>query len=91
MLVPGDSLAYGNDQQFSTIDQDNDSCWLHCSVENGNAGWWYGACHNADQALANPTGQYLGDVVDGNGIYWYRWKNSLQSLKTISMKIRPSF
>ena len=47
-LIIEDLFRFCNAQNFSTIDQDNDS---HingdCTQANGGGGWWYGYCHGA--------------------------------------------
>ncbi|CAH3032796.1 unnamed protein product [Porites lobata] len=53
----GDSLAWHNNEAFSTKDRDNDR-WdsIHCAVSFIGA-WWYSGCHNS-----NLNGKYLGNT-----------------------------
>ncbi|XP_042605633.1 fibrinogen-like protein 1 [Cyprinus carpio] len=72
--------------KFSTVDKDQDALSGNCAMTNSQGGFWYNGC-----AYANPTGLYLWGKDDGNiyiGVYWYYWKGSYKSLKSISMKIR---
>uniref|UniRef100_A0A8C1CBR9 Fibrinogen C-terminal domain-containing protein n=1 Tax=Cyprinus carpio carpio TaxID=630221 RepID=A0A8C1CBR9_CYPCA len=82
----GDSLSYHNAMKFSTVDKDQDALSGNCAMTNSQGGFWYNGC-----AYANPTGLYLWGKDDGSiyiGVYWYHWKGSYKSLKSISMKIR---
>nr|XP_034338043.1 microfibril-associated glycoprotein 4 isoform X2 [Crassostrea gigas] len=81
----GDSLDYNNNMKFSTRDQDNDR-WdsSNCAVKYRSAGWFNDCYH------ANPNGEYAdSEKTGGKYIYWYHWKNSVISLKSIQLMIRP--
>ena len=81
----GDSLSYHNASHFTTMDVDNDnSVYDNCAVKSVGA-WWYNSCHDS-----NLNGQYMGPGKrDSKGMVWYYWKNSLQTLKTSQMMLRP--
>ena len=55
----GDSLAYHQLKKFSTKDNDNDQHSGNCANDY-KAGWWYGACYNA-----NINGLYAVDNQPG--------------------------
>ncbi|XP_061440496.1 fibrinogen beta chain [Rhineura floridana] len=91
------TMTIHNGMYFSTFDRDNDG-WANpdpkkqCSREDGG-GWWYNRCHSA-----NPNGRYywgghytpnMAKHGTDDGIVWMNWKGSWDSLKKISMKIRP--
>ncbi|KAJ8315289.1 hypothetical protein KUTeg_007439 [Tegillarca granosa] len=73
----GDALAFNKGNNFSTYDNDINSC----SALYGG-GWWYSHCHNA-----NLNGFY-GNVLYGKGLVWKQWHGHYYSLKTTEMKIR---
>ncbi|XP_026137124.1 microfibril-associated glycoprotein 4-like [Carassius auratus] len=82
----GDSLNYHNGMKFSTYDKDQDNhSTINCAKDYGG-GFWYNNCY-----YTNPTGYYLWEkesTVVSNGATWYNWKNNLNSLKSITMKIK---
>ncbi|XP_072041455.1 fibrinogen-like protein A [Amphiura filiformis] len=80
----GDSLAYHNNEAFTTYDRDQDRSYVNCAVSRKGA-WWYGFC-----AYSNLNGQYLGSTGtnDNSGMAWFYWKSSWQYLKTSLMKVR---
>ncbi|XP_028390981.1 ryncolin-1-like [Dendronephthya gigantea] len=79
----GDSLAYHNQRQFSTKDNDNDAWRDNCAKKRKGA-WWYKSCHNS-----NLNGLYLAAGQNsGNGIRWNKWH--FYSMKKTTMKIRPN-
>ncbi|XP_056100939.1 microfibril-associated glycoprotein 4-like [Rhinichthys klamathensis goyatoka] len=82
----GDSLAYHNNQKFSTFDKDQDVDEKNCANMRLGA-FWYGDC-----AYANPNGAYLWKNDDTHyaiGVIWYTWKNNYTvNMKSISMKIK---
>ncbi|KAH0616046.1 hypothetical protein JD844_026841 [Phrynosoma platyrhinos] len=97
LLGENRTMTIHNGMFFSTFDRDNDG-WVNpdpkkqCSKEDGG-GWWYNRCHSA-----NPNGRYywggyytpeMAKHGTDDGIVWMNWKGSWQSLKKISMKIRP--
>ncbi|XP_056100228.1 microfibril-associated glycoprotein 4-like [Rhinichthys klamathensis goyatoka] len=82
----GDSLSYHSGMKFSTFDKDQDM-WEGASCAlTYNGGFWYNNCQ-----YTNPTGLYFWGKDDGTlriGTHWNGWKNSMKSLKSITMKIR---
>uniref|UniRef100_A0A8C1UVY0 Fibrinogen C-terminal domain-containing protein n=1 Tax=Cyprinus carpio TaxID=7962 RepID=A0A8C1UVY0_CYPCA len=82
----GDSLSYSNGMKFSTYDKDQDNCNCNFALLKFGGGFWYNSCYRT-----NPTGHYLWEkegAVMENGATWYHWKNSYNSLKSITMKIK---
>lgn len=83
----GDSLSYHNGQKFSTLDKDQDGSPDSCARTYLGA-FWYNNCH-----YANPNGVYRWGA-DGTlfavGVEWYHWKKYDYSLKSFTMKIRPT-
>eukprot|EP00058_Branchiostoma_floridae_P007810 XP_002593298.1 hypothetical protein BRAFLDRAFT_83845 [Branchiostoma floridae] len=81
----GDSMTINNGMSFSTIDRDHDVLRGSCSQHRGKGGWWFRACGSA---LLN--GRYLGNCgsscLHSQGVLWGLMT---QSLKSVSMKIRP--
>ena len=77
----GDSLAYHNDMEYSTKDNDNDQSGYNCAVEWTGA-WWYKNCH-----WANLNGCY-GNDSNSKCINWYTWKSFSYSLPFAEMKVR---
>ncbi|KAL2102878.1 hypothetical protein ACEWY4_002046 [Coilia grayii] len=76
----GDSLAYHNEQKFSTFDRDLSKA--NCPL--GTMGpFWHNACY-----YANLNGVYTWGQHSVHGANWRGWKE-FKSLKAISMKIRP--
>ena len=53
------AMAYHNDQQFTTYDNDNDKYSRNCGYNKG--GWWYNACYNAN----------LNGPHSPPGVRWY--------------------
>ncbi|XP_076839355.1 microfibril-associated glycoprotein 4-like [Brachyhypopomus gauderio] len=82
----GDSMAYHNEQKFSTFDKDQDAHKeLNCARSYLGA-FWYNACHHA-----NPNGIYLwgrDGTIFAIGNAWFHWKG-YDGLMSIVMKIRP--
>ena len=73
----GDGLkGTHNDQQFSTIDRDNDKYEDHCALRF-MGGWWYNSCHSS-----NLNGyQYEGKHDSyANGINWISGRSHQMSL-----------
>ena len=80
----GDSLSYDGGAPFSTKDRDNDE-WLSISCPTTRKGaWWYKAC-----TYSNLNGLYIKGLISRQGMQWYYWKNSNESVKRSEMKIRP--
>ncbi|XP_042594666.1 microfibril-associated glycoprotein 4-like [Cyprinus carpio] len=82
----GDSLSYSNGMKFSTYDKDQDNWSNNCALLKFGGGFWYNSCYRT-----NPTGHYLWEkegAVMETGATWYHWKNSYNSLKSITMKIK---
>ncbi|CAL4066092.1 unnamed protein product [Meganyctiphanes norvegica] len=82
----GDSLAYHNNQKFSTYDQDNDEWRIgNCATRyHGKGGFWYQRC-----GYTTPTGIYMEKTVNSSGIAWKKWNNTWMTLKKMVFKIRP--
>ncbi|KAK2891377.1 hypothetical protein Q8A67_014020 [Cirrhinus molitorella] len=82
----GDSLSYHNGMKFTTFDKDQDLLSGNNCAKRNQGAFWYNDC-----SRTNPTAQYfeekesIGMITEIN---WYNWKNSWQSLKSITMKIR---
>ena len=72
-------MTYHNGIMFSTKDNDNDNHIASCATLEIGA-WWYNNC-----SYSNLNGAYFGRAYQG--IMWYRWKNSWESLKFSKMKI----
>ena len=85
----GDSLTAhvngANGAMFSTSDQDHDTMSDNCAVQYPS-GWWHKACFNAN---LNGLNHGFANTVFGNSMCWYKWGNKWESLKTITMAIRP--
>ncbi|XP_020902245.2 hemicentin-2 [Exaiptasia diaphana] len=80
----GDSLAYSNGMQFTTLDRDNDlSESDNCAVTSIGA-WWYKSCHDS-----NLNGQFVQSERSRQGMVWYFWKNNESTIKKSQMKLRP--
>ncbi|KAM4663338.1 uncharacterized protein O3C94_011560 [Discoglossus pictus] len=80
----GDSMAYHNNNDFSTKDRDNDGSKQSCANEL-KGGWWYQDCCHA-----NLNGLYLrGESKSNEGIAWKTGHGLLYSYKYAEMKIRP--
>ncbi|XP_033627212.1 ryncolin-1-like [Asterias rubens] len=73
-----------NEMSFSTRDRDNDiRADGHCA-QRYKGGWWYATCW-----ISNLNGVYYdGPMEAEDGIVLYRWKNSYDTVKKCSMKIR---
>jgi ficolin len=82
----GDSLSYQKGMAFSTYDSDNDENDNNCARLYKGA-WWYKRCHKS-----NLNGLYLHGAHKSfaDGVNWYHFKGYYYSLKSTSMKIRPS-
>ena len=81
-----DGLSKGNNMKFSTRDEDNDQIDESCA-EKAKGAWWYNECSTD----ANLNGVYHDSAIeDSTSVSWYPWKNSLESLKAVEIKIRPT-
>ncbi|KAG5263421.1 hypothetical protein AALO_G00264660 [Alosa alosa] len=74
--------------KFSTFDNDNDRYDRNCAKED-KSGWWFNRCHSANLNGVYYQGPYSS--VTDNGIVWYTWHGWWYSLKSVVMKIRPSY
>ena len=81
-----DGLTQSHNMKFSTRDNDNDQIDGNCA-EQAKGAWWYNECSTD----ANLNGVYHESAInDTTSVSWYPWKNSLESLKSVEIKIRPS-
>ena len=80
----GDSLLHHNGRAFTTKDHDNDPNQRNCAVLYHGA-WWYNECYRS-----NLNGRYFDKAgrINNKGIVWYKWKETHDSLKRVSMKIQ---
>lgn len=80
----GDSFKRHNGMILSTHDKDQDNSTGNCSAIFKGA-WWYNDCHHS-----NLNGQYFGGLhtTYADGVNWYRFKDSLYSLRTVIMKLK---
>ena len=81
-----DSLSGHSGHRFSTKDRVQDTNSGNCAKSYSGA-WWYTKCHNS-----NLNGLYLAGKHDSyaNGVDWQAWKGYHYSLKTVTMKMRPT-
>lgn len=82
-----DSLGGHNGHRFSTKDRDHDTNPGGSCAKSYSGAWWYTKCHGS-----NLNGLYLVGKHDSyaNGVNWQAWKGYHYSLKTVTMKIRPT-
>ncbi|XP_071133126.1 fibrinogen-like protein 1 [Mytilus edulis] len=74
-----------NGMEFSTFDKDNEEAHYN-AAEIKQSGWWFKWSTDA-----NLNGlYYTGGQTASDGIYWNSWQLSFYSLKSVSMKIKPS-
>ena len=90
--VPNDAKSFLNlnGSAFSTKDVDNDSYSSdNCAATNRwSSGWWFKSCFTYP---INPNGINYDFAKTGRDtIHWYKWTNSYESLKSISMAIRKA-
>ncbi|CAL4122896.1 unnamed protein product [Meganyctiphanes norvegica] len=83
----GDAMARHNGQAFSTYDRDNDASSSRNCAEKYKGGWWWSSCGHA---RLNGLPNRGTDTPDYHGIIWKQWKDYDYSLKSVTMKIRPS-
>ncbi|XP_043209565.1 techylectin-5A-like [Amphibalanus amphitrite] len=83
----GDSLSFHRGMQFTTNDVDNDIHEANNCAHSHEGAWWYKNCHRS-----NLNGRYLGRTTPSkaNGVSWFDWRGHDYSLKTVTMKIRPT-
>jgi len=80
----GNSLAWHNGMDFTTVDNDNDRDSGNCAVTRGGGGWWFNKCSHS-----NLNGEYGADVGLAKGIVWYIYNyQSNYNFKTTEMKLR---
>ncbi|VDI01116.1 Hypothetical predicted protein [Mytilus galloprovincialis] len=83
---PSGSLHELYGMAFSTFDRENDESPFYNAAEEKRSGWWFKWSTDA-----NLNGlYYTGGQTANDGIYWNPWQNSEYSLKSVSMKIKPS-
>ena len=84
----GDGLNFQNGMRFTTKDTDNDIHTTNNCAHSHKGAWWYRNCHES-----NLNGRYLGrtPAKDAYGVSWYPWRGYGYSLKTVTMKIRPTY
>ncbi|WAR22001.1 TL5B-like protein [Mya arenaria] len=80
----GNSIAYHNNMQFTTFDNDNDKYSGNCAVSYPG-GYWYKNCQSA-----NPNGLYLGGATEEveKGMSWYKCWGHNYSPKIYIYKIK---
>ncbi|XP_039257365.2 microfibril-associated glycoprotein 4-like [Styela clava] len=84
----GDSMAWHNNQKFSTRDRDNDSAFTKCALRH-KGGWWYNECRHSNlNGIYWNGGNYKSVWADG--IDWFHWNygGPFYSLKRTEMKFR---
>ena len=83
----GDSFGRHSGMRFSTMDRDQDGHSTYNCAQGHKAGWWFNDCHSS-----NLNGPYLAGHHDtpAVGVNWQAWKGYHYSLKTVTMKIRPT-
>ncbi|CAC5417476.1 Fibrinogen-like protein 1 [Mytilus coruscus] len=83
---PSDSMSQMYGMEFSTSDRDNDKIPFYKAAESTRSGWWLKWSTDA-----NLNGVYYkGGQTASDGIFWKSWQSSQYSLKSVSMKIKPS-
>ncbi|KAF0302008.1 Techylectin-5A [Amphibalanus amphitrite] len=82
----GDNFTGHSGHPFSTKDRDNDTYGTSCAQKFHGA-WWYTKCHGS-----NLNGKYLAGkhTSYADGVNWSAWRGYHYSLKTVTMKIRPT-
>ena len=87
-----DSLSQQHSgMQFSTRDRDNDQRYGSCA-EGARGAWWYRRCFTANLNGPYRAGDFseLGKSKAGQGITWNAWTGGQYSLKSVTMKVRPT-
>ena len=84
LSIIGNCFNSQNGQQFSTIDEDNDSSSTRDCADERGGGWWYKACGSG------LNGNYVSENEDPGtgGIRWQKLESGSYSFKTSVMKIR---
>ncbi|KAF0290969.1 Techylectin-5A [Amphibalanus amphitrite] len=82
-----DSLTHHTGQRFSTKDRDNDLSTTTNCAEKYEAPWWHKKCY-----YSSLNGKYLAGehTKKWHGVVWRLWRGGNYSLKTVTMKIRPT-
>ena len=89
----GDALTGGsipnNGMAFSTYDQDHDTWSNNCANKYGG-GWWWKGCGNVNlNGFNHGHGKTTHSSATSQSMSWWYFGDSSESLKTISMAIRP--
>ncbi|EDO46276.1 predicted protein [Nematostella vectensis] len=80
-----DSLTgWHNNQQFSTMDNNDEKYGENCAARYRGA-WWFSSCH-----ASNLNGEYLDGAHSyyARGMVWSDWMGHRYSLKRTEMKMR---
>ncbi|XP_025102353.1 uncharacterized protein LOC112568970 isoform X1 [Pomacea canaliculata] len=81
----GDSLAYHNNQSFTTYDRDNDKYSGNCAAVYHGAWWYSSGCHHS-----NLNGRYKADGAVGyDGLNWRDAHSDWRSFTFSEMKVQP--
>ncbi|XP_072041063.1 ryncolin-1-like [Amphiura filiformis] len=85
----GDAFAsIGNNERFSTKDQDNDASGSVDCAGMYMGAWWYGGCHHANLngIYIKEREAYTGDPI---GVVWRPFRTHYLNLQKTEMKLRP--
>ena len=77
----GDGMAFHNNQQFSTRDEDNDANSSGNCASSYLAGWWYNNCYHAQL-----TGPHVAPA-GAHSIAHLRWRGTYYP--NVEMMVRP--
>ncbi|CAC5400053.1 unnamed protein product [Mytilus coruscus] len=77
----GDNMAYHNNIRLSTKDNDNDTIGSQNCAATYTGGWWFGSC-----VISHLNGLFKGKGAQG--ISWYYWRKSHDTIQTSTMMIR---
>ena len=83
LSIIGNCFNSQNGQQFSTIDEDNDSSSKRDCADERGGGWWYNDCGSG------LNGNYVAENENPGtgGIRWHKLESSY-SFKSTLMKIK---